>query len=78
MVDQNLEEIEKKLDIIIKLLSLPLIEGKTKTDSIVFLAKLGFDRNIISNIVGVSPAVVSTRLSESKTDKVAIAGEKNG
>jgi len=78
MTDQKFGEIEEKLDIIIKLLSLPLIEGKTKTDSIIFLSQMGFNRNIIANIVGASPEVVSTRISESKKDKKANSGGKNG
>ena len=78
MTDQNYKKIEEKLDIIIKLLSMPLIVGKTQTDSIIFLSQMGFDRNVIATIVGASPAVVSTRISEAKSVKKVTSGGKNG
>ncbi len=78
MTDQNYKKIEEKLDIIIKLLSMPLIVGKTQTDSIIFLSQMGFDRNVIANIVGASPAVVSSRISEPKSVKKVTSGGKNG
>lgn len=78
MTDQNYKKIEEKLDIIIKLLSMPLIVGKTQTDFIIFLSQMGFDRNVIANIVGASPAVVSSRISEPKSVKKVTSGGKNG
>ena len=58
--------VEKKLDVIIKLLAANLCQDKTQTDSILYLNKLGLDRNTIAKIVDTKPSTVSVRLSEAK------------
>jgi len=69
MSDEILMSIEKKLDAIVKMMASKYIEGKSKTESIENLGHLGFDRNLISEITGVKPNVVSVRLSEAKKKK---------
>jgi len=53
----------------IKLLATNLIQGKTQSESIVLLGQMGLDRNMIAEVVGASPATVSVRLSEAKSNK---------
>lgn len=70
MTEQALERIEKKLDLFYKLFAKlfanRLIEGKSKTDSILILGSLGLDVDLISEIVDTTPATVRARLSEAK------------
>jgi hypothetical protein len=66
MEEEKLAEIEKQIGIIVKLLSIRLLEGKSKTEAIEMLGAAGLDRVTISKVVGVKPNVVSVRLSEAK------------
>jgi len=61
-----LREIDRKLDVIVRLLASRLIEGKNQTESILLLGGFGLDRNLIADIARTKPATVSTRLSEAK------------
>jgi len=78
MSDEILMSIEKKLDAIVKMMASKYIEGKSKTESIENLGNLGFDRNLISEITGVKPNVVSVRLSEAKKKKPKTKKSKVG
>jgi len=78
MSDEILMSIEKKLDAIVKMMASKYIEGKSKTESIENLGNLGFDRNLISEITGVKPNVVSVRLSEAKKKKPKTKKSKGG
>ncbi len=79
MDDKDLKAISSKLDVIIRLLSHQMIQGKNQTESILFLGQLGLDRNVIAEMVGSSPATVSVRLSEAKNraNKKLLKGEIN-
>ena len=66
MQEKILGEIDRKLDIIVRLLAARSAEGSSGTDSIIKLGALGLDRKLIAEIVGTTPGVVSTRLSEAK------------
>ena len=63
MQDKEVDEIIRKLDAIIKLLSIPVISGKSQKDSIITLGQIGLDRNSIAEIVGTDAQQVSVRLS---------------
>ena len=78
MSDEILMSIEKKLDAIVKMMASKYIQGKSKTESIENLGDLGFDRNLISEITGVKPNVVSVRLSEAKKKKPKTKKSKGG
>ena len=69
MQDKEVDEIIRKLDAIIKLLSIPVISGKSQKDSIITLGQIGLDRNSIAEIVGTDAQQVSVRLSEAKALK---------
>lgn len=69
MTDKLLVEINKKLEIIIKLFAKKMIEKKSDKISIIELKDFGLDNSLIAEIVGTTPKVVSVRLSEAKRFK---------
>lgn len=70
MEEKTHKSIDKKLDAIIKLLAGNLIQGKkNKTETIITLANLGIEANIIADIVQTAPKTVYARLSEQKKKK---------
>lgn len=66
MKEDALNSIDKKLDVIIKLLAGNIVQGKSKTDAIIMLGAFGMDTNTIADVVGTTPATVATRLWEQK------------
>lgn len=66
MEEETLKSIDRKLDVIIKLLAGNFVQGKSKTDAIVTLASFGMETNAIAEIVGTTPATVNARLWEQK------------
>lgn len=66
MEEEILKRIETKLDIVVRLLATKAIEGKSKTEAILALGASGLETKPIAEIVGTTPATVSTRLSEAK------------
>jgi transposase len=60
-----LKEIQERLDVIIKLLALPIIQDKgTTKDKVRVLAELGLSNSQIASICGVSVNIVAARRSE--------------
>lgn len=66
MEEETLKSIDKKMDILIKLLAGNLIQGKSKTDAIIMLANFSIEASAIADIVQTSPKAVYARLSEQK------------
>jgi len=66
MEEEILRSIDTKLDAMIRLLASGIIQGKSKTDSIVALGDLGLDTNLIAKIVKTTPGTVYARLSEAR------------
>jgi len=66
MEDDAAKRIEAKLDVIIRLLAAPLVQGKKQAESVQALAALGLDRSQIAAICDTSPDAVRARLSEAK------------
>jgi hypothetical protein len=64
--DKDIDSVISKLEIIINLLASNLVEGKSQTEAILTLGKLGLDRNQISSVTGATASTVSVRLSEAK------------
>jgi hypothetical protein len=64
--DKVIDSVINKLDIIINLLACNLVEGKSQTEAILALGRLGLDRTQISRITGATTSTVSVRLSEAK------------
>ena len=63
------EEITKRLDIIIKLLAMNLMQGKeTQKDKIIQLSKLGLQPKEIANILGTTSNTVRVTLSAARKE----------
>lgn len=52
-----------KLDLIIRLLAMPLVAGRRKSEAIIILSQKGMDRNLIATICETTPHTVSVVLS---------------
>ena len=61
--------IEKKLDVIIKLMVSVLIENKNFDEKIIFLARLDLDNETIANYIGAKASTVAVRKSQLKKMK---------
>ena len=66
MKDEILEDISKKLDIIMKLLINNSIIGKNATEATVFLNDIGISSKDIASILNVQQNVITARLSNAK------------
>jgi len=69
MSDKQFNNLMQKLDILIKLTAFNSLKDKNKTEQIIILADLGFERQDIANIVGTTPLTVSVTLSQMKQKK---------
>lgn len=69
MQQDQLINVEKKLDMILKLITSVVIEDKNFDEKIIFLSKLGFADNDIAEIIGVKPVTVRARKSNLKKKK---------
>jgi hypothetical protein len=66
MTKTDLEQVEKQLGLILKVLAAFTVQGKSLTDGSQFLDRLGVDRGVIAGIYGTTPSSVRGRLSEAK------------
>jgi len=66
MSEDVLKKISVKLDQLAALNALSLIKGMKPTEAILALGLAGLDRNLIAQVTGSKPSVVSVRLSEAK------------
>ncbi len=69
MEEKTLKSIDKKLDVIIRLLAGNSVQGKSKKEAIITLASFGLEANAIAEIVGTTIATVKARLWEQKKKK---------
>ncbi len=69
MDETQFNELMRKMDILIKLTSANAIQGKSKTDQILFLSDLGFDNKQIADIVGTTSLTVRVTKSSKKKKK---------
>ncbi|HUF54652.1 MAG TPA: hypothetical protein VMR52_12890 [Dehalococcoidia bacterium] len=65
------QRLEAQLVVIIKLLSAPMVEGKSIADSAPRLAQVGLKSGEIAEILGTTPNVVRTALARSAKRKGA-------
>ena len=71
------EEIEKKLDILVKLTAANVIKGdKTQTESILKLSSMGIGYKDISKIMNTSESYVALIISKNKNKEKKNAKEK--
>jgi hypothetical protein len=70
MSKEQFEQLMNKLDTLIKVTAASAFQGKSTTDSIVFLADLGLGNTEIASILGTTAAYVNKVKYESKKAKV--------
>lgn len=70
MEEEQFEEVNKKLDKIIRLLALQSIAGKKGVEAIRGLSAAGFQPKDIAEILGTTPNTVRVSLSTMKKKKV--------
>lgn len=58
MTEISMAGVEKRLDVIIKLLAMQALEGQNQAKAILTLDGLGLDINTIAELVGTTPATV--------------------
>lgn len=63
----QLEMVNNKLDVIIKIIASGAVETKTFDEKILYLSNIGFDNNAIAEILGAKSTTVKTRKSQLKT-----------
>ena len=71
MTEQDSKEILTKLEAIVRLGALQLVEGKPQGDQCLLLARAGFQPKQIADILGTTPNTVSVTLSNIRTSKKA-------
>ncbi len=76
MAEELLKGIEGKLDIIIKLLCSKCVEGKSSTDSILTLEKIGVERKFIAEITGSTLNSIRATISMAKKKTKEKPGKK--
>jgi transcriptional regulator len=69
MSNEQFEKLMDKLDTLIKVTAASAFQGKSMTDSIVFLADLGLGNSEIASILGTTPAYVNKVKYEAKRAK---------
>ncbi len=66
MNPDEVARLERRIDVLIRLLGARCVDGKTTTEAIQLLGRLGLDRLEIATICDTTPNTVSVRLSEAK------------
>lgn len=69
MEQDQLTNINSKLDLLLKVISRTIVENKSYDDKIIFFSELGFTDNMIAEIIGVKPVSVRARKSTLKKQK---------
>lgn len=74
MEDNTAKRVEAKLDVIIRLLAAPMVQGKSMKESVQTLAGLGLTTAEIASVCNTSPDAVRARRSEAKRGRKASQG----
>lgn len=59
-------DLVKRLDIIIRLLAMPILAEMKTGERVLLLARAGLDRATIAELAGTTPETVSVRLAEAR------------
>lgn len=79
MSDESVEALTGRLDTIIKLMALNLVEGKNGAEAVNLLSTIGLKPNEIAEIIGIPRATVKIGVSEvGKKESRKIAGLNRG
>lgn len=73
---KELEVLSQKLDTIISLLAISVLDGKSKTESIHLLTQKGIDNATVAALTGSTAKAVSVRKAEAKKPKASKRGKK--
>ena len=65
-MESGIEELERKIDVLIRLVAIRCVDGKGKNDAIRLLGRVGVSREEIARVCDTTPNTVSIRLSEAK------------
>jgi hypothetical protein len=68
-MDKQLDELNRKLDIVIRLLAYQLVSGKTLTHGAPILRRVGLSASEIAAVFDTTTNTVRVRLTESKKPK---------
>ena len=66
MTQDDLSEVDRKLSIVINLLAYQIIQGKTLTDGVPVLRRLGLKQSEIAAVYGTTANTVGVRLAEAR------------
>ena len=75
--DEALQRIDSKLDQILRIAALRMIEGLKQGPAIQLLATAGFDRRLIAELLKTTPNTVSVTLSKAKPAKKPTENDVN-
>lgn len=74
----ELKEINRNLDLVVRLLAFQVVEGKGIVDGAPILRKIGMMPAEIANVFGTTPNTVRVAVSQAKTKKVRRRKKANG
>jgi hypothetical protein len=69
--EDKLDELNRKLDLIVRILAYQLVSGKTLSNGAPVLKRLGLSAGEIAAVFDTTPNTVNVRLTESKKAKKA-------
>lgn len=67
--DQKTDDLNRKLDLVVRLLAYQLVSGKTLSHGAPILKRLGMNAFEIAAVFGTTPNTVNVRLAESRKGK---------
>jgi DNA-directed RNA polymerase specialized sigma24 family protein len=68
MEEDAAKRVEARLDVIMRLLAVPLVQGKTVGESAQLLARVGLNSEQIAELCGATPGGVRTVLSRARRE----------
>lgn len=69
MTPSEFEQLEEKLDVLIKIMAMQAMEGRTVAEGAPLLNRIGMAPKDIADVFATTPGTVSVRLSEAKSNK---------
>ena len=66
MTNYDMQRLEEKVDMLIRLVARRCVEGVNKNEGILLLERLGLDRAEIAKVCDTTPRAVGARVSESR------------
>ncbi len=76
MPESEIQEVLRRLDMLIRLSAYSLIEGKGKWDQFLLLSRVGFQPKDIAAMLGITPNAVRVGLSTLRKRGLTLGGAK--